>query len=169
MQTLITGCTNPFAAEIRYHRACWRKCISDTKDKIEDLPYQNVLVQEIKQLFFNSLKNVIFEGNEPITLKGLSEDYNKMLENYNFARCEQRSLLKEMLQKEFGQSIGFHNRFQKKQSFFVFDVSKSGMHIEAAINFWGISEDGMLKMWPKYLNKKQRNLKIWNGHHIPIN
>ena len=45
-------------------------------------------VQEVKQLFFNYVKNEIFKENEPRTLKGALEDYNKMLENYNFKRCE---------------------------------------------------------------------------------
>ena len=34
-----------------------------------------------------------------------------------------------MLQKESGQSIGFHNRFQKYQSCIVYDVSKGGTYI----------------------------------------
>ena len=123
MQTLIIGCTNPFAAQInRDHPACWRKYISDTKDEVVNVPYQNVQVQEVKQLFFNHAKNVIFEENESRTLQGLLKDYNKMLENNNFNRCEQTLLLKEMLQEEFGQSIGLHNRFQKNQSCIVFYV-----------------------------------------------
>ena len=138
---LITGYTNTFAAERRYYPACLRTYISNTKDEVEELPYQNVQVQEVKQLLFNHVKNVNFEENEQRTLKGLLEDYNKMLENCNFKRCERTSLLKEMSQKEFGQSIGFHNCFQKNQSCIVFDVSKGGTYIEAAINFWGISED----------------------------
>ena len=148
MQTLITGCTDPFAAEMRYHPACWRKYISNTKDEVEDLRYQNVHVQKAKQFFFNHAKNVIFEENEPRNLEGLLEDYNKLLENYNFKRCERSLLLKEMLQKEFGQSIGFHNRFQKNKSCIVFDVSKGYTYVEAAINFWSISEDDMLTLLP---------------------
>ena len=93
LQNLITGCTDPFAVEIRYHPVCWRKYISNTKDEVEDLPYQNLQVKEVKQLFFNHIKNVTFEENEPRTLKSLLEDYNKMLENYNFKRCERMSLL----------------------------------------------------------------------------
>ena len=165
MQTLITGCADPFAAEIRYHPACWRKYISNTKDEVEYLPYQHVQVQEVKQLFFNHVKNVIFEENEPRTLNGLLEDYIKMLENYNFKRCERTWLLKEMLQNKFRQSISFHN-FQKNQSCIVFDVSKGGTYIEAAINFWGISEDHMLKIVAKILKekaKKFRNME-WQPH-----
>ena len=153
-QNLITGSTDLFVAEIRYHPACWRKYISNTKDEFEDLPYQNVQVQEVKQFFFNHVKNVILEENEPRTLKGLLEAYNKMLENYNFKKCERTLLLKEMLQKEFGQSICFHDRFQKHQRCIVFDVSKGGMYIEATINFWGISENNMLKNVTKILTEK---------------
>ena len=153
---MITGCTDSFAAEIRYHPACWRKYISNTKNEVEDLPYQNVQVQEVKQLFFNHAKNVIFKENEARTLKGLLEDYNKMLENYNFKRCELMSLLKEMLQKEFGQSIGFHNCFQKNQSYIVLDVPKGGKYIEAASNFWRISKDDVLKNVAKTLKEKAK-------------
>ena len=113
-------------------------------------------VQEVKQLFFNHAKNVIFKENEARTLKGLLEDYNKMLENYNFKRCELMSLLKEMLQKEFGQSIGFHNCFQKNQSYIVLDVPKGGTYIEAASNFWRISKDDVLKNVAKTLKEKAK-------------
>ena len=153
---MITGCTDSFATEIRYHPACWRKYISNTKNEVEDLPYQNVQLQEVKQLLFNHAKNVIFEENEARTLKGLLEDYNKMLENYNFKRCERMSILKEMLQKKFGQSIGFHNCFQKNQSYIVIDVSRGGTYIEATSNFWRISEDDMLKNVAKTLKEKAK-------------
>ena len=78
---MITGWTDSFAAEIRYHPVSWRNYISNTKDEVEDLPYQNVQEQEVQQLFFNHVEGVILEENEPGTLKGLLEDYNKMLEN----------------------------------------------------------------------------------------
>ena len=99
---------------------------------------------------------MIFEENEARTLKGLLEDYNKMLENYNFKRCERISLLKEMLQKKFGQSIGFHNCFQKNQIYIVIDVSRGGTYIEATSNFWRISEDDMLKNVNKTLKEKAK-------------
>ena len=57
-----------------------------------------------------------------------------MLSNHNFPKCEQTSKLKSILEKEFGDAIGFHNRFQKNQSSIVYDVSKGGSYIEAAIN-----------------------------------
>ena len=101
---------------------------------------------------------MILEENEPRTLKGLLEAYNKMLENYNFKKCERTLLLKEMLQKEFGQSICFHDRFQKHQRCIVFDVSKGGMYREAAINFWGISEDDMLKKCHQNTQRKRKEI-----------
>ena len=99
--------------------------------------------------FFNHVKNVIFKENKPRTLKGPLEYYNKIVENYSFKKCERTSLLKEMLQKEFGQSIGFHNCFQKYESCIVFVVSKGGTCIEAAISSrWYVK-----KYWPKYSEK----------------
>lgn len=72
------------------------------------------------------VRKVIFQDNEPRTLKGLLEDYNHLLSNYNFKKCERTSVLKTLLQKEFKDANGFHNRFQKNQSCIVYDVSKGG-------------------------------------------
>ena len=52
--------------------------------------------------------------------------------------------LKSILEKEFGDAISFHNRFQKNQSSVVYDFSKGGSYIEAEINAWRISEDDLL-------------------------
>ena len=54
------------------------------KDNDNELPYQNVQFEEAKQLFLKHVKKVIFEENEPRTLKGLMDDYNDILTNHNF-------------------------------------------------------------------------------------
>ena len=84
LQNLITGCTDPFAVEIRYHPVCWRNYISNTKDEVEDLPYQNVQVKEVKQLFLNYAKNVIFEKNEPRTLDQEPRTQRKSKDIYKY-------------------------------------------------------------------------------------
>ena len=43
-----------------------------------------------------------------------------------------------MLQKEFGENIGFHNRIHKSKSAIAYDVSKGCSFIKSAVNFCGI-------------------------------
>ena len=120
----ISSCSDPFAAEIRYHPGCWRKYISNVKVSDKRLPYQNVHAAEVKQLFLNHVNKVIFEENEPRTLKGLMDDYNRMMENYNFTAINRTATIKDMLQKEFGKSIGFHNCLHKNKSAIHYQVGK---------------------------------------------
>ena len=91
--TFIAACTDPFADEIRYHATYWRKYIRPTSDDHNSIPYQNVQRMEIDQLFIH-VRKVIFQDNEPRTLKGLLDDYNHMLSNHNFPKCERTSKLK---------------------------------------------------------------------------
>ena len=122
--------------------------------------------QEVNQLMLNHVKKVIFQENESRTLKGLLEDYNNLLTNYNFHKCERTSGMKTMLEKEFGESIGFHNRLHKNESCIIYDVSKGGSYIEAAINTWGISDDDLLRNVAGRLKEKTKhftNLK-WPPH-----
>ena len=67
--TFIAACTDPFADEIRYHPTCWRKYIRSTSDDYNSIPYQNVQRLEIDQLIFIHVRKVIFQDNEPRTLK----------------------------------------------------------------------------------------------------
>ena len=83
-----------------------------------------------------------------------------MMENYNFPAVNRTATIKDMLQQEFGKSIGFHNRSNKNESTIVYDVSKGGSFIESAINFWGISIDSMLKHIAKYMRENFRNKEI---------
>ena len=107
--TFIAACTDPFADEIRYHPTCWRKYIRPTSDDYNSIPYQNVQRMEIDQLMFIHVRKVIFQDNELRTLKGLLDDYNYLLSNHNFPKCERTSKLKSILEKEFGDTIGFRN------------------------------------------------------------
>ena len=93
---------------------------------------------------FIHVGKVSFQDNESRTLKGLLDDYNHLLSNHNFPKCERTSKLKSILEKEFGDAISFHNRFQKNQSCVVYNFSEGGSYIEAEINAWRISEDDLL-------------------------
>ena len=96
----------------------------------------------------------------------LLDDYNHLLSNHNFPKCERTSKLKSILKKEFGDVVGFHNRFQENQSSIVYDVSKGGSYIEAAINAWGISDDDLLRNVASRLRKKTKNFTnlTWPPH-----
>ena len=65
-----------------------------------------------------------------------------------------------MLQKEFGETIGFHNRVHKNKSAIVFDVSKRGSFKESTVNFWGISFDSMITHVANHIQKKLWKLRI---------
>ena len=114
--TFIAACTDPFTNEIKYHPTCWRKYIRPTSYDYNNIPYQNVQRIETDQLMLIHVRKVIFEDNEPRTLKRLVHDYNHLLSNHDFPKCERTSKLKSTSEKEFGDSIDFHNRFQKNQS-----------------------------------------------------
>ena len=77
-------------------------------------------------------------------MTGLLKNYNQLLDDPNFQRCEKTSNLRRMLEKGFGDKIGFHVRFQKNQSMIVYDVSNGGSFIKAALNAWGISGDNLI-------------------------
>ena len=66
--------------------------------------------------------------------------------------------IKKLLVDEFGDTIGFHNRFEKNESTLVYD-SQQG---EAAINSWGISLEQLLQNTAARINREVRNLP-----HIP--
>ena len=42
---------------------------------------------------------------------------------------------------KFKERIGFHRRVQRNESLIVYDKTKGGSYIEAAINQWGISDE----------------------------
>ena len=96
---------------------------------------QHVRVLEVQQLFFKHIRETIFKLAEPRTLLGHLQDYQGMLRNYGFdADGLQTKMVKSMLLKEFGDKIGFQERYHKKQSIIVYYVSASGDNIEVAIN-----------------------------------
>ncbi len=163
----IAECNDPFAREVCYHPECWRKYVRPIDNSSStSLPLQGVRRQEVDQKMLQHVKSVIFEENEPRTLTGLLKDYNQLLDNHNFQRCEKSSNLRRMLEKEFGDRICFHVRFQKNQSTIVYDVSNGGSFIEAAINAWGVSEDNLINNVAKRLESslKESTPLSWPPH-----
>jgi hypothetical protein len=139
---------DPFASELRYHRSCWKKYISSMQNPGEDdslLHVQQVRLSEVKEIFFQHVRSVVFEEHELRTLQGLLTDYKTLLRNFGFETSGKKSSnIKEMLQKEFQERIGFHERFHKNESSLVYDKTAGGSYIEAAIYSWGVSDEQLV-------------------------
>ena len=144
--TVIANITDPFAVEIRYHSSCWKKFISPIYHE-DDNSMPNIHLQsyvhlaEVCQLFLIHVHKVILDLNEPRTLQGLLLDYNNILHNFRYDESSTKSsTIKQMIEKELKNKIGFHDRFVKNTSTIVYNASAGGSCIEAAINSWGVSD-----------------------------
>lgn len=149
---------DPFASEFRYHRSCWKKYIlpmyNHTKDDYQ-LHLQQVRLSEVREMFFQHVRMVIFEQHEPRTLQGLLSDYKNLLKNFGFDTSGKKSsTIKDMLHNEFHSQIGFHERFRKNESTLVYDTSAGGTYIEAAIYSWGVSDEQLLNTVARRLKDK---------------
>ena len=137
---VINAIHDPFAAEIRYHRSCWRKYVlTGRQDDAEKLHVQDVCQSEIKQLFIKHVRSVVFQQHELRTSQSLLADYNALLRKCGFDPVSTKSTyIKEILQKEFGTDIGFHDWLRKNESILVYDTR--GGYIEAAFYSLGVSD-----------------------------
>jgi len=144
--TIIDAIPDPFAAEIRYHRSCWKKYVSPSKSSEDgQLHVQDIRLSEVREMFFKHVRLVVFEEHELRTLQSLLSDYKALLRNFGFDPSGKKSSnIKEMLQKEFGENIGFHDRHRKNESTLVYDTSAGGSYTEAAIYSLGVSDDQLL-------------------------
>jgi len=135
-----------FGLEIRYHRACWRKYVSDHKPLSDESTQhlQRVNLREAQALFFHHIRQVIFKDHEIRTLQGLLQDYKRIISNHGHNSVVKSSYLKEILVNEFGEDIGFHERIQKNVSELVYDTTAAGTYIEAAISSLGVSNDQLV-------------------------
>ena len=70
----------------------------------------NMRVLEVQQLFFKHVRETIFELAKPRTLLGLLKDYHGIMDSIP------TKMVKSMLMKEFGDKIGFHERYRKNHS-----------------------------------------------------
>lgn len=61
----------------------------------------------MSQSIFSQIEKVIFEENEPRTLKVLLEDYSHLLFNTTFPKFPTESVLKTILQKGLGKKLDF--------------------------------------------------------------
>ena len=143
--TVIANTTDPFAVEIRYHRSCWKKFISPIYENNNSMPnihlQSYVHLAEVRQLFLKHVHKVILDLNEPRTLQGLLLDYNNILHNFFCESSTKSSTIKQVIEKEFKNKIGFHDRFIKNTSTIVYNASAGGSYIEVAINSWGVIDE----------------------------
>ena len=81
---LIDAIHDPFAAEIRYQRSCWRNVLTGRQDDADKLHVQDVCQSEIKQLFVKHVRYVVFQQHELRTSQSLLADYNALLRKFGF-------------------------------------------------------------------------------------
>ena len=134
-----------FVLEIRYYCGCWRKYVSNHKPLSDESTQHLQLVnfREAQTLFFHHVRQVIFKDHEIRRLQGLLQDYKRIISNHGHNSEVKSSYLKEILTKEFGEGIGFHERIQKNVSELVYDTAGAGTYIEAAISSC-VSNDQLL-------------------------
>ena len=120
---------------------------------------QNVEIFEVKQMLLKHLQKIILELNEPRTLQGLLEDYNTILHNFGFPTNSVKfAAIKTLIQKEFGDDVGFHLRYQRNRSTLAYNNSAGGNYIEAVgIYSWGVDDEQLLNTVARRLNDRLRN------------
>ena len=138
---------DPFAAEIRYHEKCWLKYVRTFQKMTDDrkLPLQNVTLREAQTEFFHHIQSVIFVEHELRSLQSLLSDYKKIISRYGFPTDGVKSsYIKDVLQREFKDKIGFHARPQRNVSELVYDTSAGGSYIEAVLTYIGVSSEQLV-------------------------
>ena len=113
--------------------------------------------RDIQKKFVHFVYESIFENGEARTLSSLTNEYKRIRLDFGIASEVRSSTVKEMLSDEFGDKIGFHERFHKNKSMIVFNRENTGNYIESAINFWGISTDELLRIAAKRIKKELSN------------
>ena len=142
---LIDSTPDPFAADILYHNLCWLK-YALMRNNEENYHTQNINIDDARNLFFGHVDKVLFQEREIRSLQSLLSDYKLIVGDYGYDVGNiKSSYLKEILVKEYGQSIGFKERPQKNHSDWVYDVAGGGTYIDAAINSTGVSDEQLMK------------------------
>ena len=79
---------------------------------------QNATIEEATAVFVQHVENVVFDFDEPWTLQGLLLVYRNILFELGQVDKEPKtSFIKSLLIEEFGDTIGFHERYEKKQKY----------------------------------------------------
>ena len=132
----------------------WASVVYSWESNDSRFHLQDVHLSEVKEMFFSHVRKVVIEMNEPRTLKGLLLDYENMLRNFGFdTSTTKTSTIKNMIQEEFNEKIGFHNRYHKNMSTIVYGTSSGGSFIEAAIYSWGVDDEQLLNTVARRLKR----------------
>lgn len=177
LNTLIASvpdCETAFGREIRYHRGCWRNYITHAKPLSDDVTQhlQDVNLREAQAIFFDHVRQVIFQDHTFRTLQSLLEDYKRIISNHGHESKVKSSYVKDILIQEFEEDIGFHRRSQQNVSEVVYDRRAAGTYVEAALSSLGISDDQLVRNvavrlrkqvkatntvpWPPYVSELER-------------
>ncbi|KAG0712695.1 hypothetical protein GWK47_017867 [Chionoecetes opilio] len=118
-------------------------------------------------MWFKHIRNVVLEQHELRTLQSLLQDYIRMLRNFGMNVGVVKSCtIKTMIQEEFHDRIGFHERYQKNHSALVYDTYSGGSYAGAAINCWGVTDDQLISSVAQRINARasQAQVMSWPPH-----
>ena len=159
----LIDCTpDPWATEIPYHESCMKHYLRPTYDLSDarTLNIHNVSLPVIRQLFFKHIRKTIVEYNEPRTLRSLLSDYELIANNSGITvGTIKTSYIKELVEKEFKDELGFHERYHHNQSTIVFKRGEGGSFIEAALYSWGISDEQIVNTAARRLKEHLKENK----------
>ncbi len=100
------------------------------------------------------MDSIIFTEREIRSLQSLLADYKRIVSDYGYAVGDVKSsFLKDLLNNEYKEKIGFKERSEVNKSEWVYDVEGGGDYIEAAITSFGISDEQLLKNLAPRLSK----------------
>ena len=143
------------ADDISYHMSCWTKYVLPTIELGLQSHLQNINLDDGRQLFFRHVDEIIFQKREIRALQWLLSDYKVIIGDYGIEVNDMKSsYLKELLVKEYGDSIGFQPPIQKNKSELVFDRTGSASYVEAAMNATGVSDELLMVKVCKRLHDK---------------
>ena len=117
----------------------------------------------MNQMFFEKVDQIIFAEYEIRSLQLLLHEYRQITIEYGFDLGKLKSpYVKEVLIKECGDHIGFHERPEKNKSEFVYDREGRGNYVEAAFNSFGNTDDQLVLNLALRLSKHIKELPPLN-------
>ena len=171
LSKLIETTSDAFAADIMYHHSYWMKHITNSQiDADEAMHLQNVTYSEMKHIFFKKIDQIIFEEHEIRSLQSLLQEYKQVAAEYGFSVGNLKSsYVKELLIKEYGDSIGFHERPERNKSEFIYDTNGRGNYVEAAFNSFGITDEQLFLNLAPRLGEHIKETPPLNSNLIQTN
>ena len=105
---------------------------------------QNATYSEMKQMFLKKVDHIIFAEHKIRSLQSLHE-YRQIAREFGFEVGKLKSsYVNEVLIKEYGDGIEFHERPEKNKSEFVYDTKGGSNYIEAAFDSFGITDEQLI-------------------------